>query len=150
MLVISYGEGAVYGRVVHCDAPDTPRTQLRGLYLKVLDREVSDGDDLAEVVASSPVLLGPFFTINDPIKKKTWRVVGNVPPDERERDLPLFMGSRGFVDYFHRPVPETPENEARLIQEVSFPPHWVEKAVRAKRGLEEWMRGYDRMNPGGG
>ena len=44
------------------------------------------------------VLFGPLFTISDPIKRQTWRVGGNVPTTERERELRLFMGSRGLIN----------------------------------------------------
>ncbi len=56
MLLIPYGEGTIYGRVVYYDAPDAPKAQLRGLYMTVLDREAGGEADLAEVAAAQPRL----------------------------------------------------------------------------------------------
>jgi hypothetical protein len=146
LLRIPYdAERAIYGRVVHCDAPGVPRQRHRGLYLTVLDRDVEDGLT-PEAIAASPVMLGPFFTIVDPMRKGDWTVVGHV--DAGDAELPYFMGSRGLVNYHHEPVDDTLENAARVVSERVASPNTVRDVIRAKRGLEQWYPGYDLFLPG--
>jgi hypothetical protein len=134
---------------VYIDPAGTPAARRRGLYLKILDLDVVSSEELAAVLESS-VMLGPLHTTDDLVKEASWKMVGNVPPTDDERNLPYFLDGTGVVDYFFNRVADTPENRAKVIEESVVPPEWVTAAVRAKRGLEQWRRGYDSMLPRGG
>jgi len=144
MLRIPYGDAAVYGRVIRSDPRGTPKGKGRGLYMKVLDRDVAPGADLREV-AAAPVLLGPFQTVDLPVREGKWEVLGNVPTTPQEADLPYFLDRTGVVDYFYERVPDTPQSRQRVVTERVVPPDMIVDAVSAKRGKGEWYPGYDML-----
>jgi hypothetical protein len=143
-----YRKRSIYGRVVQIDQPDTPSTAVRGLYLEVLDRDVTQGDDLAEVVRAK-TLLGPLFTIVNELRKGHWKVVGHAPYTKPPK-LPHFLWGTGIVDYFGKRIEDTRANRARAIILSSSPPAWVEYAARALRGKGKWSVDYDSFLPSTG
>jgi hypothetical protein len=112
----------------------------------VLDRDVVPGE-VPQDAAAAPALLGPFQTIDLPVREGTWEVLGNVPLTPEEQSLPYFLDRTGVVDYFYERVPDTPQNRRRVVTERVMPPDMIVEAVSAKRGKGEWYPGYDMLLP---
>ncbi|MFZ5439666.1 MAG: hypothetical protein ACOZQL_06640 [Myxococcota bacterium] len=143
LLQLPMNPGAIWARVLYADAPGQSK---RGVYLVVLDRDVAEGDDLAEV-ARARVLVGPMQTIPVHIKSGAWRIAGNVPLTEEEAQLPYLEDRLGMVNFAGERVEDTPENRARMVQERVAPPDLVVDVARAARGLAPWYPGYDDYRP---
>lgn len=142
LLKIPYDETkAIWGRVIYNDSRGA--ANKRGLYLAVLDRDVTGSDDLAEV-ARAPRLLGPLHSGDELVKDGSWAIAGHIEPTAAEQALPYFEDRIGVVDYFFERVADTPENRARMVDEYIVSPGIVTRVVRAARGLGPWSPAYNR------
>lgn len=142
LLRMPYGPASIWGRVLHADARGTK--VKRGLYLTVLDCDVTDGENL-ETVARAPRLLGPLQVTAELVQDGTWVVAGEVALTGEELDLPYFEDARGVVDYFGQRVADTPEARARMVQERVMSPETLVAIIRAARGLDTWYPGYNEF-----
>lgn len=144
LLQLPMNPGAIWARVLYADAPGAK--VKRGIYLVALDRDVAEGDDLAEV-ARAPVLAGPMQTVPELITSGEWRIAGHVPLTEEEARLPYFEDRLGMTNFLGERVENTPENRARMVQERVAPPELLVGVARALRGLAPWYPGYDDYRP---
>ncbi len=158
VLAIPYaGDGAteVYGWVIFVPRKGTPSPGL-GVCVVVLDRDVRDGDELAEVVRARP-LLGPLHPNDREIREGAWRIVGNVVGDFAAM-LPCFAAqvrrdsswAHVLQDYGGAEVEDTPANRARVREKSVGGAGSIPLAVRALRGDGRWLAGFDPWLPHGG
>lgn len=111
----------------------------------------SDGSSLDDSLESPVVLLG--LTLDGKIHAGHWPIVANRPISDRVK-LPAYKVAVGspheiYVEDFSgvRSRPATPEEVDSLSNRTVVAPILLEKAARARLGLEPWRDDYQTLIP---
>lgn len=155
----AHGARAILGRVLY--APSKGREGPGyGLCLLVIDKDAPDDlleqpsdERLAELCKGTPKLLRPYHPGTQLFKDGLWTVLGNVPFEDPDRLLPCFavhllQEQRDIIrDYWGAEVPNTPENQARVVPPSVGGAGTLVRAIRALRGLTPWRARFGELLP---
>jgi hypothetical protein len=113
------------------------------------DTESVDAVDLKALVESPPVFL--VETMDLRIRDGSWAMIGNAKPSV-EIPIPVYKTQLEFGgDFYVQEIDGTigkrltSDEAASLRRQKSYSPAAVEQAVRAFRGLDEWLPQFDEM-----
>ncbi len=156
----AHGARAILGRLLFVPSKSAPGPGY-GPCLLVIDKDApEDIHDyskaaLAKFVKGTTKLLRPCHPGVELFKEGYWTVLGNVPFEDPARVLPFFkvrlVEERRTIlrDYSGAEVPDTPDNQARVVPGAVGDANEIVGVIRALRGLARWRDRYKAMLPPG-